>query len=345
MPLQLPFLNQLKSRFDREKITLGIDVGTAFIKFAKVRFQKETVELSAFGMQPTPIDAVPLVKKMLVDAGLHRINTAVSGPSVLLRYIVMTRMQQAELHQAIKFEGQKHIPFSISDVNVDAHILRNDLPDNKMMVLMAAVKKDALSQRLKLMEDAGAKVLIVDTDSLAAINAFTFNYADEEGVRNKTVALLNLGAVTSNLNIIENGIPRLSRDIHVAGNHLTQRIADSLAVDFKQAEELKKNPAGESRAKIETASENVIAQLAREIRVSFDYYESQSASAVSKIYLSGGGSLFFNLKKSLFEQLGIEVEEWDCVRKIILAESVSADALKPVLPHLAVAVGLALRTY
>jgi type IV pilus assembly protein PilM len=252
-------------------------------------------------------------------------------------------MSSGELRQALKFEAQKYIPFSLDEVNLDSFILKEDLPDNKMLVLLAAVKKEFLRERLKIIESAGFKASIVDIDSLALINAFNFNYAkDSDILKNKTIALLNIGAALTNLNILEDGIPCLSRDIQIAGNNFTQKLMDIFGLDFKSAEELKINPK-ERLQKVSQAIEAVLVNLASEVRTSFDYYESQSASDVIKIFLSGGSSLFSGLKDMLANLVGIEVEPWNPIGKINIGDSVDAEKVKAVSNQLAVAIGLALR--
>ena len=147
----------------------------------------------------------------------------------------------------------------------------------------------------------------------------------------------------SNLNILENGLPVLSRDIYIAGNNFTQKTADILELDFKSAEELKLNIDREKLDKVVIAAESVLSDLAKELRVSFDYYESQNASSVIKIFLSGGGSKFSGLKDMLANLLGIEVEYWDPLRQISITDSVDSKEAKALSSQLAVAVGLALR--
>jgi type IV pilus assembly protein PilM len=145
------------------------------------------------------------------------------------------------------------------------------------------------------------------------------------------------------LDIIENGIPRLSRDIHIAGSNFTQKLMEIFNLDFKAAEELKINPDAERAKSISAAIETVFANLASNIRTSFDYYESQSTTSVGKIFLSGGGSKFTGLKDMLGNLLGIEVEYWDPFKKIKLTNDSDAQKAKVLSDRLAVAVGLALR--
>ena len=330
------------NKFSKERFSAGLDIGTSTIKLVELKFLKDTVELARFDLEPVQADLSSQLKRI---APSQAINISVSGASTVVRYIDFPRMNEDELKQALKFEVQKYIPFPINEVTLDSYILREDLSYNKMLVLVAAVKKEFINQRLKLIQEAGLKANIVDLDSLALINAFNFNYSDEEdaNIKNKTIALLNIGASMSNLNILENGHPVLSRDIYIAGNNLTGKVQDTVGTDLKSAEELKPNIDKEELNKVVTAAESVLSDLSKEIRTSFDYYESQSASSLIRIFLSGGGSKFSGLKDTLANLLGIEVEYWDPLRQISIADSINSEKIKAISSQLAVAVGLALR--
>jgi type IV pilus assembly protein PilM len=327
----------------KEKTPVGLNIGGSTVKLAKLKLFQDRVELAGYCIEPSQIDLEEQLRKIAHTYEVSTVNISVSGQQAMIRYIDFPKMSSQELKQALKFEAQKYIPFPVTEVSLDAFILRDDLPDNKMLVLLAAVKKDFLNQRLKLLADAGLFVNIVDIDSLALINAFNHNYAGEEALKNKAVGLLNIGSATSNLNILENRLPLLSRDIIVGGNNFTQRIADVFMLDFKSAEELKLTPDKQKAEKIATAIEPIVTKLAKEVRTSFDYYESRSVSSVEKIFLSGGASQYPGLKEMLAAMVGIEVENWDSLRKITLAEGVDPARINTISNQLAVAVGLALR--
>lgn len=299
----------------KEQISTGLDIGSSTLKLIKLRFLKDTVELCSFRLEPLPADLVSVLKEIAQSEEVKRLNLSVSGPSVIIRYTTFPRMSSDELRQSLRFETENLIPFPIGEVNLDSYILKEDLPDNKMLVLLVAVKKDFIEQRLKLIEEAGLKANIIDIDSIAIINAFNFNYPSQgDNWKNKAIALLNIGANLSNLNILEDGIPRLSRDIHIAGNNFNQ-----------------------------SPVESVLTNLANEIRTSFDYYESQGALSVNKIFLSGGGSKFVGLKDTLANLIGIEVGYWDPLSKINIPDHFDLEKIKGLSGQLAVAVGLALR--
>jgi type IV pilus assembly protein PilM len=339
----MPEFPKFKNFLSKEKISVGLNIGVSSVKMVKLRFGKDSAELLDFCVEENQVDLEALLKKIVLPRQIKRVNISVSGQQAITRYIELPRMNSEELKQSLKFEAQKHIPFPIAEVNLDASILRSDLPDNKMKVLLAAVKKEALSQRLKLLSAMDLDVGVVDVDSLALMNAFEFNYSQEENIKNKTLALLNIGSSTSNLNIMDSGYPALSRDVNIGGNNFTQKISDSLGLDFKAAEALKSGQEKEKSDKVARAIEPVLAKLVQEVRTSFDYYESRSVTSVEKIFLSGGGSLFNGVKDTLSNLLGIEVANWDPFKKIALVETVPKDKLKALSSQLAVAIGLALR--
>lgn len=332
-----------KSGKSKDKYSVGVDIGTQSIKIAKLKFGKEQVELGGFDLVPSQLELADVLKKIRQDLDLETINIGVAGPQTVVRHINFPKMNKEELKQALKFEAQKHIPFPVSEINLDGFILKDDLPDNKMLVLIAAAKKELINQRIKLVEDAGMKLNLICIDSISMINAFNFNYGQDDSLKQKAVALLNIGASTTNLDILENGIPRLSRDINVAGNNFTQKIMEVFGLDFKSAEELKLDQEKAQSEKIQTAQESILTNLASEIRTSFDYYESQSTTSVVKILLSGGGSNFVGLKDMLANSLGIEVDYWDPLRQISLSQDIDPKEIKSLSNQLVVAVGLALR--
>ncbi|MBN1913551.1 MAG: pilus assembly protein PilM [Candidatus Omnitrophica bacterium] len=314
-------LLKFKNFFPKNDTSAGLDIGTHSVKAVKLKFNQNEAELQGFNITAVGQSLPQALKASASALSVTSANISLSGPSVIIRYAEFPRMQAVELKQSLKFEAPKHIPFSVNEVNLDAHILKPSLADNKMLVLLAAVKKDFMNQRIKAIQDAGIRVAFVDIDSLALVNAFNYNYAKEqESLKHRALALLNIGNSMTNLNIIEDKLPYLSRDIPIGANN------------FKQED---KGTTG--------ASDALFSNLAAQIRTSFDYYESQSASTLAKIFLSGAGSLSAGLKEALAGILRIEVEYWDPLKKIKIDKKIESQGLKERSGQLAVAIGLALR--
>jgi len=335
-------ISKIKEGLSKENFSTGVDIGSAQIKVVKLKISKDQTELAGFDIEPSKFDLGEVLRHVLDPHSGLPVNISVSGQQSVIRYVNFPRMNESELKQALKFEAQKHIPFSVSEVNLDGYILKDDLPDNKMLVLIAAVKKDLVNQRLKLVEGVGYRVDVIDIDSIALVNAFNFNYPFSAAGERKAVAILNIGSSTTNLSILDEGIPRLSRDMHIAGNAFTQKIADIFSLEFTEAEKLKITPEPGKLNKIKAGIESALASLAGEIRTSFDYYESQGTSNVGKIFLSGGSAKFPGLKDMLEHFLNIEVQEWDPLKQVKISSEIDMAKLKGVQGELAVALGLAL---
>lgn len=335
--------SKIKLPGPKERFSVGLDIGTQSVKCVKLKVNGADTQLVAFDLEESQFDPTEILKKIKHAQDIDLVNISFCGSNSVIRYVNFLKMNKAELKQSLKFEAQKHIPFSLNEVNLDAEILRDDLPENKMLVLIAAIKKEFVSQRLKVIEGAGLRPNIIDVDSLALINAFNFNYPAVETLENKSACLLNIGSTISNINIIKNGVPVLSRDIHSGGANFTKKLMDIFSIDFKEAEKLKINPDADRANKVKAAVESVLTNLAADIRTSFDYYESQNTANVVKIFLSGGAGKIPGLAEMLANCLGIPVESWDPFKQLKISEKLDAQKLNQFAGQFNVAVGLALR--
>jgi type IV pilus assembly protein PilM len=333
----------------KQEVMIGLDIGSSSIKAVVLELKEQQFSLKNFSlieMPPQGADLSSSIKKALSSLEVRSpiVNVSLSGQPVIIRYAWLPKMTERELTSSLHFEAAKLIPFAVSEVNVDSCILKQDASNNKMLVLIVAAKKEAVSERITLLKNAGINLGIIDVDSLALINAFNLSHAAEKNKDlPKAFALLNVGASVSNLNILEAGIPVFSRDIYIGGNSLSKKISDFLGVDLKAAEARKINPDKDQQEGVMPAVEPVLSSLASEIRISFDYYESQGASSVEKIFLSGGGSLLYNFKDNLTRILGIDSDYWNPLSQVEFAAGYDAEAIKSCAAKFAVALGLAMR--
>ena len=90
--------------------------GIAFTGFAITRIGSQNETIFA-------------IKEILRHAGFKtkQCITAVSGRSVIVRYVNMNQMPMEELRQAIKFEADKYIPFEVDEVVMDCQILEENV--------------------------------------------------------------------------------------------------------------------------------------------------------------------------------------------------------------------------
>ncbi len=333
-----------KSKTD--KSTIGIDVGSYAIKLVELVRERDKVKIKNLAYKRTDglsDDRLPRVLKELVDAAKitnKQVNTAVSGPSVVIRLVELPRMSKDELKNSIPFEAEKYIPFNIDEVVLDHQLLQPHMGvENKMLVLLVAAKKDSVRDRVKMMGAAGLTVELLDVGSFANVNAF-FNGTGKkvQGVS----ALIDIGASSTDINILDEGILYFSRNIQLGGNSLTKVLSDNMSLDFNAAEEMKLNPGARS-AEIEEKVHPVLHNIIDEVRLSFSYFENRSGKGIEKAFMAGGGGRMRRMTEMFKDNLGVEAEQWDPAAGIEIDPAVDGRLYSAVRDQLGIAIGLALR--
>ena len=346
--------------FRKKKETIGIDIGSSSIKVIQLTESEGRYTLNKCGLYElapeiivdgTVMDSVRCVETIQRLIKEQDISTkdaviSVSGHSVIVKRVTLPQMSEDELAESIKWEAEQYIPFDINEVNMDFQILSTFTgADGKqqMNVLLAAVKKDKLTDYTSLIIEAGLTPVIVDIDSFAMENMYNTNYEMND---NETIALINIGAGIANINILQNGIFAFTRDISIGGNRYTESIQKDLGLSFGDAERIKKGEEVEGAESLDVDSiiENVSTEITSEITRSFGYFKATMGSEnINKVMLSGGSSKIRNLDSFLQERLELPVEFINPFRKIDIPPSFDAEYIKSIAPHAAVAVGLGLR--
>jgi type IV pilus assembly protein PilM len=262
---------------------------------------------------------------------------------VIVKKITLPAMSPEELSESIRWEAEQYVPFDINDVNLDYVVLESGAGDT-MDVLLVAVKKDKIGDYTSVISQAGRNPVLVDVDSFALQNAYEANYPVEPG---SVVALVNVGASVTNVNVLSGGNTVFWRDISFGGNQYTDAIQKQLSLSFDQAESLKKGErAGDhSVQEILPILRSVTDDLAQELQKTFDFFQATtSTSKIDHLLLAGGSSRVVNFDTQLKDRFGMPVEVMNPFRQIdITGTAVSTEWLSENAPSLAVAVGLAIR--
>ncbi|MHB9024484.1 MAG: type IV pilus assembly protein PilM [Armatimonadota bacterium] len=242
----------------KDHTVLALDIGTRFIKVAEMRLTRGIVSLVNVAMCPTPpgvmdnsqiLDPVGLGRaiKQLVNANkfkTRKVVLSISGQSsVVVRPIDLPKMTRKELADTMKFEVERHIPFTADQVIMDyaPFVDAEDLPETEsnMKVLLAVAQEELINAYLKVIATAGLTPAAMDVEILASIRALVDILLEEEDY-NQTVALVNIGASTTDISVVDNGTLSFTRTVPIAGDTLTEAISDQLGRSFEEAEELKK---------------------------------------------------------------------------------------------------------
>jgi type IV pilus assembly protein PilM len=342
----------------RSKGLVGLDLGSSAVKLVELRQKKGEYHLERLGVEPLSPEAIvdgSIMDSSLVVDAIHKLNdetkvktpqyaTSVSGHSVIIKKIQVPAMNEDELGESIQWEAEQYIPFDINDVRLDYVVLGESGGRDTMEVLLVAVKRDKVNDYTSVISQTGKTPALVDVDAFAIQNAYEVNY-DLDPL--KTLALVNMGAAVTNINVISRGSTVFWRDISFGGNQYTEALQRELNLSFEQAEAVKRGETGGrfSAADVRQVLDEVSAEMAGEIRKTFDFYTTTSSEgAVDELVLSGGCALTPGLEQVLRDRFQVPVERMDPLRRIRHRESdFNAEWLQTISPMLAVAVGLAVR--
>lgn len=347
----------------RRKLLVGIDIGTHSIKVVRLKPKGKNYQLLNFGVMPLRpetvvdgniVDATGLVEAIRNLIRMEKIKakevaTAVSGQSVIVKRIRVPQMTEKELSEAIQGEAEQHIPFEISDVNIDFQVLPTRQEDaeragNQMDVLLVAAKKAKIRDYTNLLTAAGLNPVVVDIDVFALEN----EYESATGQDADVVALVDIGATTMNINILKAGYTLFQRDIAIGGNRYTAAIQKELSVSYDQAEALKMGVGmadKHSQEEVLSIMASVSEEIGEEIQRSFEFFRTTAADEViDKMVISGGCAKIKSLDRFLSNRLGLPVSVADPFRGLYYSEKFfDPEYLHEMAPVAAVSVGLALR--
>ena len=330
---------------------VGLDLGTNCVKAVEITQDRYDYIITAFAQVDVPSESVR--QDAIADLfrvgrfRTKRVATAVSGKSVIFRYVPMPPMSDENLVSAVRMDAEKYIPVPVDEVELGVHKLAEtkaaEGAQAEMKVLLVAAKRTVVQDQAAMLVNLGLQPVTIGVDSFAIGNAYELNDIVSPGLQeeNHTVALIDIGASKSCINILRSNVSCFAREIPMGGQDLTNAIARRFGLENSEAEKLKREP-GDQMADVQEALANVLDDLGNEINLSFDFFENQFDGEVQDVHLSGGTVLLPFLEETFEKIFEKKTRVWNPIEGLkVKADNVDVDALNRCAPQLAVAVGLA----
>lgn len=343
--------------FGKKENLIGLDIGSSKIKAAEVSDTKRGPTLKKLAM----IDVAPgaieegaikdhkvvsnAIRQLFKENNIKEPNVAISigGYSVIVKKIDVKTMTEEELQETINFEAEQYIPFDISDVNLDFQIIgENETNPNLMSVLLVAAKKDMIDEYLHIVDMAGLNAVIMDIDAFALQNIFEFNYALE----NENVALIDIGATKTSLNILKDNSSVFMRDVSLGCDQINQKIVSLIDCSIEEAEQIKHSDQSDriSPADLKEIITSVVGDWSTEIKRALDFfYSTYPDDQINKVILSGGGANIKEFRQLLAVEASVEVVTINPFDAFEIDSSFDSSYLGRIAPQAAICMGLAIR--
>ena len=341
----------------KEQLVTGVDIGSAAVKVCKLQKTGRGYTILAIGSAALPEGSVEdgvlqepeevgkIIATLFNNLKIKnsKIGISISGYSVIVKKVNLEVMEEEELAEYIKSEAEQYIPFDIDEVYLDFQDLKTGGEKGERTdVMLVAAKKDVIDDYLAMLQEQKLKPVLVDVDGFALENIW-------ETVTGSTdnVALIDIGASKMNINILCNGASVLARDVVVGSDQLTEQLANSLDVDYDEAEKIKLGliSVEEKQKQVEEIFNQTCTQWVLEMKKAIDLYMANHPDKpLSRLVLSGGGSKVNGLLPFIEQETGLEVIAFNPFQNMNFnRKKIDPDYIEAIAPEMAIAAGLAIR--
>jgi type IV pilus assembly protein PilM len=188
---------------------VGLDIGSKFTKIVQLKEKNGVKFLTNAQLIDTPLDLnmedPAMFKDFLVQLATQNglknksIAYALNISECIARYLTIPMVDESEIEQAVMWEAEQYIPFKLDKVNVNYQILNVDQKNKNLKILIVAAKKEKIELLKEVFNSAKLKLECIDVDIFSTINTYLENATE----KNKLVLLLNIGAKSTKLALVD----------------------------------------------------------------------------------------------------------------------------------------------
>ncbi len=342
---------------------VGLDISSSAVKLLELSRRGDQYVVEAYAVEPLPVNAVAdkqiadpepvaeAIKRAVQRAGTRTRNAAVAvaGASVITKIIPLSAtLSEAEMEEQIKAEADQYIPYPIDEVNLDFQVLGPSMKDaGSVEVMLAACRREQVDQRVAAVEMAGLKATLVDIEAYSLENACQFltHQMPSEG-RNKTVAVVDMGASTTSVLILHDGATIYTRDQTFGGRQLTEDIMRMYGLSLEDAGRQKKNGGLPEGYEADILG-HFLSDMAQQIDRSLQFFFAASAKHghIDQIILAGGCAHINGVDKAIQERLQIPTAIARPFSRMTVSQRAKPALLAKDEASLLIACGLAQRAF
>lgn len=331
------------------KSYLGADIGTLSIKIVEITSENNRPKLqnyailTNYGLTESPKifggEAVSMLKRLLKESEAVSKEANMSAPvfSSFLTIMELPPMSEAEIAGAVQFEAKKYIPVPLESVLIDWSLIGVN-GNGQISILLVAIPKDLSIEYAGLAKENDLKLMNLELETMSAVRALIGNDP-------VPAVLLDMGSRDTTISVVDGGHLRISHSIETSGEDLTRAVANSLNINWRRAEELKKERGLEIADKnsqvggVITPLLDIIVNATKNI---IDLYFGKTNKKIEKLIIYGGAAKMPGFSEYLSKGLGIDVLIGNPFNKIIYNEKLSP-VIKDIGHEFAIAIGLALK--
>ncbi len=312
------------------KKVISLDMGSANIKIAIGRYKGKYVlveDLKTISTPENSIDDGKIVNREDVEFSLKHflkekdiqkseVICTLKSKSIINREFLLPMAKEDELLKMAKIEAQQYIPIVLDEYIIQYKLLEKINIDGmeKARILVVAINRDIVDTYFDLLKSLTLKPVALDINANGVMKIFGQDVLinQSEFTTQKTIAYIDIGAETIDINILSSGIYQFSKILDMGSRDIDIAIAKAFNVSLLQGQEIKKKKIF-SNSDVNTIDilknivYTVISNWLREIDKIFKYYSSRKIeNIIDTIYLYGGGSKILGIEEQFSKYLNID---------------------------------------
>jgi type IV pilus assembly protein PilM len=341
---------------------VGLDISSSAVKLLELGKSGNRYRVEAYAVEPLPANSVveknisdveavaEAIRRAVKRSGTRTKNAAVavSGSAVITKIISMpASLSDAEMSGQIELEADQYIPYPLEEVNLDFQILGKSEGDaERVDVLLAASRSENVDSRVDAVTMAGMNARIVDVEAYAMENAFKLiSEQMPDSGQDKTIAIVDIGATMTTLNVLHNGAIIYTREQVFGGKQLTEEIQRRYGLSYEEAGMAKRQgglPDNYVPEVLEPFKESMAQQVSRSLQF---FFSSSQYSNVDHILLAGGSASIPGVDELIESKLGTTTTVANPFSNMSVASRIRSQTLNNDAPAMMIACGLALRSF
>lgn len=317
--------------FYKQKPLLAIDIGRSTVKVVQLNGKDKNVGVSGYGYVDFDPEAIkegviekpeeiikslkPLLKKVVIGKlTTDRVASSIPTAHIFTRVVTLPEVDEADLASAIELEAEQYVPLPADQIYLDYTVIATPTKErNETVAIMVAAPKKIVDSYLALFTKLNLEIESIEPSLFAIMRAV--NHAQPSDTAK---VIIDFGSESSDLAIYDGNV-QLTGTVATGGNHISEKIAETLGVEKEKAEEIKARcgiAKSKYQKKLAPALSPILSSLANEVQKMLRYHHDHTSSDkdISEIIIVGGGANLPGLSKFLNQLTGLDVSTcnpWD----------------------------------
>ncbi|MCG8382601.1 MAG: pilus assembly protein PilM [Gammaproteobacteria bacterium] len=346
----------------KNKPLLGVDISSTSIKLLELSESGSSYRIESYAVEPLPADAVLEKNIQDIEAVSNAIKTAykksgskakqaavsVAGSAAITKTITMpATLSEAEVEEQIQIEADQYIPYPLEEINLDFEMLGlSEGNEETQDILLAASKSEHVDARVDAAERAGLTSMVVDIEPYAIEHTIqTMSHQLIDHGKEKTIAVFDIGASMTCLNVIHDMELIYTREQTFGGKQLTEEIMRRYGLSYEDAGKAKREgglPSGYQTEVLDPFKTTLARQVSRFLQF---FFSASAFSHIDQIVLSGGCASIGGIDSFIESHTGTPTLIAAPFASMKIKDKSLAPKITSDAPALMIACGLALRSF